>query len=401
MICKIYKNDSIGATLEYNFKNASELIGTQNLIGEDRKEIEYQMRDTQQLYTGRGRKTAAHVILSPAISDGKKMPLELWKTLAEEFLTQANMMGHESAYFLHRDKEHFHLHIVVNKIDPTGKMYHAQDEWRLAHSIAENLAKKHGLLSASDIQKENELLRKNKVVPGIKGHVSLKQDCIDAVLESLYHNEQFETERFFELLEKKGYSIKKFYKNETGLLHGFGVSYLNENQQEVFYKASEIGRDFTLANIGKTALRIFKQQEKAAAATYWQEHKERMSGKTKGPIKHYDFKTKKVSLVPRSIRDQFMKDCPVTEYETSHQWASFVQSKGYTINIDHISKRYSITREGYTLHSNEIGKQYSIAQLERSKKQTLFKQKQSSAKVDRELSSLIDKMDTSEPEINL
>jgi hypothetical protein len=68
-----------------------------------------------------------------------------------------NLNENQSITFLHRDKDHLHLHIFVNRIDYNGKAYKDHFISKKAQRIAESMAKARGFKTAKEIQIEKEM----------------------------------------------------------------------------------------------------------------------------------------------------------------------------------------------------------------------------------------------------
>src|SRR5260370_12274654 len=123
MIAKMKSNLSSKETLLYNNKEKSEIIFVNNLTGENWQEVEKQMAARHKLFTGRAKNLTAHIVISPSIEDGKKQTRSDWKEIGNSFLQKASLSSSQAIAYLHLDKEHFHLHIVANRINEKGKIY--------------------------------------------------------------------------------------------------------------------------------------------------------------------------------------------------------------------------------------------------------------------------------------
>src|SRR5882672_7204249 len=150
MIAKMKSNLSAKETLLYNDKENSEIIFISNLTGENRQEVEMQMAARQKLFEGRAKNLIAHIMISPSIEDGKKLTRLDWKEIGNSFLQKANLSSYQSIAYLHKDKEHFHLHIVANRIDQHGKIYRNGNELVMSQRIGDEIARERGMKRAAE-----------------------------------------------------------------------------------------------------------------------------------------------------------------------------------------------------------------------------------------------------------
>ena len=164
MITKMKSNLSAKETLLYNDKEKSEVIFINNLTGENWRDVEKQMEARHLLFTGRAKNLTAHIMISPGIEDGRKLTRFDWKEIGNSFLQKANLSSYQSIAYLHKDKEHFHLHIVANRIDKHGKIYRNGNELVMSQRIGDEIAMERGLMRASEIRHERKLAQEKGII---------------------------------------------------------------------------------------------------------------------------------------------------------------------------------------------------------------------------------------------
>lgn len=249
MIGKMKSNISLRDTLEYNIKEYSQIVSINNVFGEKWKEIEMQMLTRQKLYDGRAKNLTAHIFLSPSISDGKSLTLAGWKEIANSFLRKAGLTSHQSIAFLHQDKGHTHLHIVVNRIDESGKLYRHKNELALSQRLGDEIAQERGMVRASQIRRERQLSEKFRVVPG--SFEAMRADMSECIAASMADN-TLKLDKYFNALKAKGYKTKMYYKRSPeGALTEKIAGYAIGKKGERLVKASTLGTEFTLERIRK------------------------------------------------------------------------------------------------------------------------------------------------------
>lgn len=130
-------------------------INRNKVAGENGKEIAKEFRVFQNL-NARCQRNTISFVLSPAIPVGNQLSNEDFKNLSDDFLSRMNLKENQSVTFLHRDEDHLHLHIFVNRIDYNGKAYKDHFISKKAQRIAESMAKTRGFKTAKEIQIEKE-----------------------------------------------------------------------------------------------------------------------------------------------------------------------------------------------------------------------------------------------------
>jgi len=251
MIAKMKSNLSAKETLLYNDKEKSEIIFINNLTGENQQEVEKQMAARHQLFTGRAKNLTAHIMISPGIEDGKMLTRLDWKEIGNSFLQKANLSAYQSIAFLHKDKEHFHLHIVANRIDKNGKIYRNGNELVMSQRIGDEIAIERGLNRAAEISRERKLAReKGIVVNNEVGSVALKRKVVTNAAIKAWSTGKFDQANYFNEIKLSGFEVRLFFKKDhesktTNELRGYAIG----RKADHFINASQIGSEFTLRRL--------------------------------------------------------------------------------------------------------------------------------------------------------
>lgn len=258
MIGKAKSNISLAKTIDYQLKQASELFYTNNLLGESLEDYRMQMEDLEKCYTGYGKQLLIHAILSPSIEDGQKLDRETWAKMADMYLREMNLKENYPAMgFIHKDKEHYHCHIVISKINLNDfKLFQDSFIGKKTQHIADKIAKAFGLVRAMDIKRENlkkQLAKQeNKNQPAIikelktdeempKGvRQKFKQELKKIVAEKTYNN----ADEYFKALQQNGFKAIKHFDAEHNL-RGYSVE-----KDGTMMNATTVGKEFSLRKLG-------------------------------------------------------------------------------------------------------------------------------------------------------
>lgn len=247
MIGKAKSNKSLAATIEYNLKEKAELFFTNKLTGTTIEEYQMQMQDLQKCYRGYARQLTIHAILSPHISEGKNLSTQQWEKIADDYLINMNLKGHQAIGFIHSDKEHRHLHLVINKVnEQTLKLYHDGFIGKRTQHAADRIAEKMGLIRALEIKQKNiqnqqqQLTSKEKQMKPLGSKQLFRQELKTILKKKNIKN----VTDYFEEVTKAGFKVHRYHSKETKELRGYGIE---KNKTKL--DASVIGKEFTLKNL--------------------------------------------------------------------------------------------------------------------------------------------------------
>lgn len=278
MIGRAKSNKSLIATINYNLKEKAELVFTNRLYGENINDYQLEMQLLQKCYSGKARQLTIHAILSPHITEGKNLTTEQWQTIAEKYLNEMSLKEHQAVGFVHSDKEHRHLHLIINKVrDPKLKLYHDAFIGKRSQHAADRIALQMNLIRAMEIRDQNILKkRKRKMSNKIIGHF-IEPEHDEIITKPLGSKQLFNQqlkkilaktnvkspEDYFRELQKSGFKLYLYHNKETKEFRGYGVE-KNKTKMD----ASTIGKEFTLTNLNK-----FFEEKYLLAIKYEEENK--------------------------------------------------------------------------------------------------------------------------------
>lgn len=210
-------------------------IARNNLSGISPREMFHTMQVLQN-QNRRCKNNIFSVVISPTIEDGKKMTKEDFQNIVADFMDKMNWGSKKVQYiaFLHTEKQHRHIHILVNRIDEYGKAmpdnYIGFEAQRAAHEVA----LKHGWTS---IRQENEEKRKNQ-----KEDKKIIRALIKSTHYSVLKEKPKNLQTYMHLMHERGIEVKP-YINKQGNIQGYRFVHLFSGTD---LKASEVDRNLKL-----------------------------------------------------------------------------------------------------------------------------------------------------------
>lgn len=205
-----------------------------NLSGENPNELFASMQVIQNQNL-RCQNNTISLVLSPEKDEGKKLTDNEWKQLTKGFLSALGVDVEEAQYisFVHTEKEHKHVHIILNRVQDDGSLIKDHFIGKRAQHIAHRLAKEMNLKSAMEIKRENEKTRKEH----LKDFRVLFKMSHDAVKEKFPKD----VHEYSELMKQRGFTIIPTI-NKQGNIQGYKV----KNTHDDTLKLSEIDRRIKL-----------------------------------------------------------------------------------------------------------------------------------------------------------
>lgn len=239
-----------GAFMAYGWNNEkdAEVVLSQYVAGDNAKEVTEEFKIAQEM-NARCKKNTLSFVLSPTVEDGKKLDNEKLREMTQRFLKEMQLKERQAIAFVHRDKEHTHVHLYVNRIDFEGKAYNDSFIGKRSQLAAENVAKEMGLTTVKEIQMEQQLQS-----------VALRNE-IRRIHERTLANEQLKTlDTYIKAMKAQNVAVVPSI-NKGNRLQGFRFEYKGQS-----FKGSEVHRSMSggkLLGGLSTDMDIQKRLEKA------------------------------------------------------------------------------------------------------------------------------------------
>ena len=232
-----------------------------NLCGETPIELFQEMKILQNLNQNATNKLISMVI-SPHVDDGEKLSKKQLQNLTKEFLKELEIDTNQSQFiaFIHTEKRHRHIHILLNRVDEKGKLLKDHHIGKKAQWAAHRVAEKNQLISAKQIR-----IDRIKEAEQIKfSSKNLRKEIYQKHLNVLAFKPKT-MEKYLSEMMKQGVKFIPTI-NKQGNLQGFRLRDM-ESQTEM--KASEVHRNMGLKNLLDFGL--FFQEESSGLGITMQE----------------------------------------------------------------------------------------------------------------------------------
>ena len=217
----------------WNQEKNAEVVFRQHLVGEDPSEITSEFRFIQQQNTD-CRKNTLSFVLSPTIEDGKMLSTEDLENLSSRFVKEMKLQERQAIGFVHRDKDHLHIHLYVNRIDFNGNAYNDSFIGKRSQQAAERVAQQLNLTTVREVQLEKLINLKD-----IRQEIKRRHDITMKNMRPRTFDD------YIKAMEINGVKVIPTI-NKANKLQGFRFEFDGHN-----LKGSEIHRSMTGGNIGK------------------------------------------------------------------------------------------------------------------------------------------------------
>ena len=205
------------------------------MSGETAKELFDDMKVIQQQNL-RCTNNTISIVLSPTVQNGNELSDDELKAITEDFLKDLDICPQTEQYiaFIHTEKEHKHIHLILNRVQDSGKLINDNFIGKRAQHAAHRAALKHGLVSARDLKYQNQA-KQAALNKNIKANI--KKAHQEAVLQNPKNIQEYKA-----LLLQKSIELIPTV-NKQGTIQGY--RFLDHNSS-VNLKASEVDRNIKL-----------------------------------------------------------------------------------------------------------------------------------------------------------
>ncbi len=221
------------ASMSYgmNQEKEAEIIHSQYLAGETPREITEEFRVIQE-QNELCKKNTLSFVLSPTIEDGRNLKAEQLKEMTERFLKEMRLREHQAVAFVHRDKEHIHVHLYANRISFEGKAYNDSFIGKRSQKMAERVARQMELTTVREAQQE-KLYRMQEL-----------RSEIQKIHEKVMARERpRDFDQYIKSMERNNVKVIPSI-NKQNQLQGFRFEYKGTN-----LKGSEVHRSMSIGRI--------------------------------------------------------------------------------------------------------------------------------------------------------
>src|SRR5690606_34080703 len=217
----------------WNQEKDAEIVFSQNLAGDNPAEITKEFRFIQEQNINCQKNTLSFV-LSPTIEDGRSLKQNDLREICERFMKEMKLGDRQAIAFVHKDKDHKHIHLYVNRIDFNGKAYNDSFIGKRSQLAAEKVAGEMNLTTVKQVQMEKEFNLKD-----IRSEIKRRHDLIMKDHKPKSYNQ------YIELMKANKVEVIPCI-NKANKLQGFRFQFDGYN-----LKGSEVHRSMSIGNIGK------------------------------------------------------------------------------------------------------------------------------------------------------
>ena len=146
MMGKIMKRNDFGKIVNYTMKgnNKSKLLATEGVRSDSKQHIVESFSCQAGLNT-RIRTPVYHISLSFSKQDSGKLTDDLMVKIAGEYMEKMNIKNTQYIVVRHYDREHPHIHLVINRVDNDGKTISDSNDRIKNNRVCRELTIKYGL----------------------------------------------------------------------------------------------------------------------------------------------------------------------------------------------------------------------------------------------------------------
>jgi hypothetical protein len=149
MIAKIIKGQCFAGVVNYilDQKKGTELLNIEGLRLKNKDTITESFGQQSEL-NSRISKPVYHISLSFSAKDKEFLSNEMMVDIAKQYMNRMNICDTQFLIARHFDKEHPHIHLVINRVDYQGKTISDRNDRIRSEKICKELTRKHGLYFA-------------------------------------------------------------------------------------------------------------------------------------------------------------------------------------------------------------------------------------------------------------
>lgn len=220
-------NEQKGYELDRNF-----------LSGQTPKEMYEEMKIIQN-QNNRCVNNTFSMVISPSVKDGKKLSNDELKNITNDFLElmKKSPIRNQFIAFVHTEKDHKHIHIIMNRIQENGKPMADKFIGKKAQHAIDQVAQKYGLDSAKQLMVEK---LNHQKLDHKKERDHIKDSHYDVMKSKPKSFENYQ-----KAMKEKGIDVVPTI-NKQGNLQGFRFNNMKTGNS---FKASEVDRKLNLKQL--------------------------------------------------------------------------------------------------------------------------------------------------------
>ena len=217
-----------------NPEKEAELVYSDLIVGENAEEITEEFKAVQMLNQNCERNTLSF-ILSPTVRDGENLSNRELGNLTKTFIQQMKLQERQAVAYVHRDKEHTHVHLYVNRIDLNGRAYNDSFIGKQSQLAAERTARELGIQTVKDVQHQ-----KNMELSQTRSEIQKAHE------QTIGQERAKDLQTYINRMQEKQITVIPVI-NKSKELQGFRFEYKGQS-----WKGSEVHRSMSASNLLKS-----------------------------------------------------------------------------------------------------------------------------------------------------
>ncbi len=172
---------------------------------------------------------------------------QMMTQIGHDYLNANGFTQHQFIMFRHKDADHPHLHILVNRIGYDGKVLSDSNDYQRSEGILRKLEVKYNLMRVTPSKevKERAMTKDELEMMKRTNGLSHKIKLQIIIKELLKERRGKATQEFIQALKSKGVSVL-FNQASTGFVSGISYEY-----RGFIIKGAKLGNDFKWSSIKK------------------------------------------------------------------------------------------------------------------------------------------------------
>lgn len=176
---------------------------------------------------------------------GEDLSNEKMKQIGLDYLAANGFNQHQYIMFRHRDADHPHIHILVNRIGYDGTVVTDSNDYARSEKVLRDLERKYNLTQVIGSREAKERALSNNEIAMMKrkNNPSAKVAMQVIIGDVLKSKDQISTNEFISKLEARGVKVV-FNQASTGYVSGVSYSY-----QGLVMQGSKLGKRFKWSTV--------------------------------------------------------------------------------------------------------------------------------------------------------
>ena len=245
MIAKTIKGRGFRGVLEYNLRPEKGYLLDSNMASDNARGLAREFGEIRRLRESLNR-SVCHV--SIALAPGESLSDNQWRDVASAYLEHMGFANNQYVAVRHTDKDHQHIHLVINRIGLDGSVTSDSNDYRRQEQIMRRLEQRYELQRATPSREaERKAPSRGELEHALRtGEASVRMRLQELVSKTVQHVKTLST--FTRALASQGVDVR-LNQAKTGRISG--ISFALDG---VCMKGGDLGKAFTWNSLQRQGL---------------------------------------------------------------------------------------------------------------------------------------------------